>query len=228
MKKLIFVFILFRGLAGLSLCHATAECNIVWSGYFYQSPVSGSSPTAETARTQQATYEVFINMYAKEPQEWSNGCYNRHDIWEEWPCDDYYYHACQDGRWSYGQTYCAHHGSGYWDVVCESTLIELSSFIATPKSGKIILSWNTASETDNVGFNLYRAESENGEYIQINDSLIPAKGTSTAGATYEFIDSGLKNRKTYYYKLEDIDVNGVSTFHGPVTATPRLLFRFFK
>jgi len=38
----------------------------------------------------------------------------------------------------------------------------------------------------------------------------------------------LKNRKTYYYKLEDIDVNGVSTFHGPVTATPRLLFRFFK
>ena len=74
MKKLIFVFMLVLGLAGLSLCHATAECNIVWSGYFYQSPVSGSSPTAETARTQQATYEVFINMYAKKPQEWSNGC----------------------------------------------------------------------------------------------------------------------------------------------------------
>ena len=161
-------------------------------------------------------------------RNWSNGCYNRHDIWVEWPCDDYYYHACQDGRWSYGQTYCAHHGSGYWDVVCESTLIELSSFIATPKSGKIILSWNTASETDNVGFNLYRAESENGEYIQINDSLIPAKGSATEGAAYEFIDTDVKNRKTYYYKLEDIDVNGVSTFHGPVSATPRLLFRLFK
>ena len=159
MKKLIFVFILASGLAGLSICHATAECNIVWSGYFYQSPVSGTSPTAETTRTQQATYEAFVDMYNIEPQDWSNGCYNRHDPYTFWPCEDFYYHACQDGTWSYGQTYCAHTGAGTWDIFCEPTLIELALFIATPRSGKIILSWKTASETDNAGFNLYRSES---------------------------------------------------------------------
>jgi hypothetical protein len=31
----------------------------------------------------------------------------------------------------------------------------------------------------------------------------------------------VKNRKTFYYKLEDIDLNGISTMHGPVSVTPR-------
>ena len=34
----------------------------------------------------------------------------------------------------------------------------------------------------------------------------------------------VKNRKTYYYKLEDIDSSGTSTMHGPVSATPRLVY----
>ena len=38
--------------------------------------------------------------------------------------------------------------------------------------------------------------------------LIPAKGASTQGAAYEFIDTNVQNRKTYWYKLEDIDLNG--------------------
>jgi len=42
------------------------------------------------------------------------------------------------------------------------------------------------------------------------------------------VDRGLKNRKTYYYKLEDADVLGVKTMHGPESATPRLIFGLFK
>ena len=102
----------------------------------------------------------------------------------------------------------------------EPTLITLSSFTATPSDRKIILSWTTASEIDNAGFNLYRAEAEDGEYVKINDSLIPAEGSPTSGATYQYIDSYVKNRITYYYKLEDIDLSGTSTMHGPVSATP--------
>ena len=54
--------------------------------------------------------------------------------------------------------------------------------------------------------------------------LIPAQGSSTQGAGYEFIDKNVQNRKTYYYKLEDINLNGVSTFHGPESAMPRLIY----
>jgi len=105
------------------------------------------------------------------------------------------------------------------------TLIMLSSFTATPSGRKVIIEWSTASEIDNAGFNLYRAESENGEYVKINPSLIPAKGTSTSGATYQYIDKNVKNRTTYFYKLEDIDLNGKSMMHGPVSAELRRVAR---
>jgi hypothetical protein len=107
------------------------------------------------------------------------------------------------------------------------TVINLSSFTATPKIGRVILQWTTESEIDNAGFNIYRAESADGEYIKINDSLIPAQGSSTQGASYEFTDTDVKKRKTYYYKLEDIDLNGTSTMHGPVSATPRWFLGIF-
>ncbi len=110
----------------------------------------------------------------------------------------------------------------------QPTAIELSFFNVTPKAGRVILEWSTESEIDNAGFNLFRSESENGNYIKINTSLIPAKGSSTQGAFYEFVDTNVQNRKTYYYKLEDIDLNGTSTMHGPVSATPRLIYRIGK
>jgi parallel beta-helix repeat protein len=108
------------------------------------------------------------------------------------------------------------------------TLISLSSLTATPKNNAVTLEWKTESEIDNAGFNLYRAESENGQYTKINASLIPAKGSSTQGASYEFTDTNVQNRKTYYYKLEDIDLSGKSTMHGSVIAMPRLIYGIVK
>jgi hypothetical protein len=107
-------------------------------------------------------------------------------------------------------------------------VIELVSFTAQPLNKKVQLEWVTESEIDNAGFNLYRSELENGEYAKINTSLISAQGSSTQGASYEFVDKDVKNRRTYWYKLEDIDINGVSTFHGPVSATLRLMFKLRK
>lgn len=103
------------------------------------------------------------------------------------------------------------------------TLIELALFEAIPENRRVVLVWITASEIDNLGFNLYRSETEKGNYVQINPSLILAEGNETQGATYEYVDYDVKNRKTYYYILEDIDIFGVSTFHGPISVTPRLM-----
>jgi len=109
-----------------------------------------------------------------------------------------------------------------------ATLVTLIDFKAISGNRMVIFTWSTESEIDNAGFNLYRSESENGEYKKINDSLIPAEGSYIQGASYKFIDKDVKNRKTYYYKLEDIDLNGTSTMHGPVSATPRLIYGIGK
>ena len=108
------------------------------------------------------------------------------------------------------------------------TVISLAEFKATPGSGKVTLIWITASEIDTAGFNIYRSTEENGAYEKINSALIKATGSPGAGATYQFVDSAVKNRKTYWYKLEDIDTSGKATVHGPVSATPKLINIFNK
>ena len=106
----------------------------------------------------------------------------------------------------------------------QPTAILLASFDAQPGNGKVTLQWVTGDETDNRGFNIYRAETVNGEYVKINEALIPSKVGTGLGAAYEYIDNGVKNRTTYFYKLEDVDVNVTSTFNGPVSTTPRWFY----
>jgi hypothetical protein len=97
----------------------------------------------------------------------------------------------------------------------EPTVVNLVRFEASGKLARILLKWETASEIDNVGFNIYRAESADGEYTKINDALIPAKGSPSSGAVYRFSDWNVEKGKTYYYKLEDIDTAGKGTIHEP-------------
>lgn len=96
----------------------------------------------------------------------------------------------------------------------ESTLIGLRDFTVTMYDSSVLIEWKTDTEVDNAGFNIWRSETEDGEYIKITDSLIPAQGS---GYQYFFTDDTVTEGKRYYYKLEDIDLYGASTFHGPVS-----------
>jgi len=98
-------------------------------------------------------------------------------------------------------------------------LVDLIAFSAEAFEDTILLEWETASEIDNAGFNLWRIDAEVGQYTRINDFLIPAEGGATWGAAYEYEDHDVDIGMTYYYELEDIDYSGFSTFHGPVSAS---------
>jgi hypothetical protein len=102
----------------------------------------------------------------------------------------------------------------------DPTLIELSSFTAKPLNAAVLLEWTTETELDNEGFNLLRSKEEYGQYVKINRNFIPSKGEAGFGAEYSYTDYDVENGVTYYYLLEDIDFNGKSTLHGPVSATP--------
>lgn len=94
------------------------------------------------------------------------------------------------------------------------TAITLAYFDARAgKDGIVTLTWETVTEVDNAGFNIYRSNSKNGHYTQINNTTIPAQGTAVSGASYSYIDT--PGNGTFFYKLEDVDYHGVSTMHGP-------------
>lgn len=99
------------------------------------------------------------------------------------------------------------------------TSVELVSFEAALRNAAIQLTWETASEADSLGFNVYRAESVDGPRVQLNDSLIASQAPgSPVGASYQFVDETAEPGISYYYWLEALDVQGDSTFHGPVAA----------
>lgn len=101
----------------------------------------------------------------------------------------------------------------------ERTAINLpsSSFTADAGAGGVSLAWETGTEVENAGFNLYRALLKDGPYSKINDALITAQGDPVSGASYSFLDT--PGYGTFYYKLEDMDLYGMSTLHGPVKIT---------
>jgi hypothetical protein len=107
-----------------------------------------------------------------------------------------------------------------------TTLITLTSFDTMPGNKKITVSWTTSSEIDSAGFNIYRSTEENGYFLKINTQLIPATGSPSAGAAYEFVDSAVKNRQIYWYKLEEVELSGKITVHGPVSAMPSFFAMF--
>jgi len=98
--------------------------------------------------------------------------------------------------------------------------VEMSSISATGHDSYVEVEWITASEIDNAGFNLYHSISKEGEKSQLNEALIPAQGDELQGASYSFTDEDVTNGVTYYYWLEDVDLHGRSSMHGPVSAIP--------
>ncbi len=97
----------------------------------------------------------------------------------------------------------------------------LAGFSAEGQADRVLVNWETASELGNLGFNLWRGESPDEPNVQLNASLIPSQAPgSTQGFSYQWIDQAeLVPGATYYYWLEDIDLSGIVTRHGPVSAT---------
>ena len=99
------------------------------------------------------------------------------------------------------------------------TLAEVVSFQATREGITVLLSWETASEVDNEGFHLWRAGEGDEEFLRITEGLIPSEGGAVGGATYERIDGDVTPGMTYRYRLEAVDIYGVSEYFGPVEVT---------
>jgi uncharacterized membrane protein YgcG len=103
-----------------------------------------------------------------------------------------------------------------WKGTSPPTAVDLLSFTATGSGDSVSVSWETAQESDNKGFNLYRAEAPTGPHVKLNAGLMPAASISGEGHSYRFTDTNLIRGRLYYYKLEDIDASGAVSVHGPV------------
>ncbi len=86
--------------------------------------------------------------------------------------------------------------------------VELTSFTANTDQDKITLSWETATEKNNAGFDIERSADKK-NFTKIGN--IQGKGTTTEKNTYTYVDKISAGGK-FYYRLKQIDFNGTFTY----------------
>jgi hypothetical protein len=99
---------------------------------------------------------------------------------------------------------------------------------AAAEAGRVVVSWAAISETNVLGYNIYRAKGFAGAFQKLNDDLIMGKGSIETTVEYDFIDDTVDNGILYQYKIEEVGTDGLSLFHEPVKAIPRFIYNFFK
>lgn len=98
--------------------------------------------------------------------------------------------------------------------------VQLRDFQAEGHPDSVQIMWETVSELNNQGFNLWRNTSPVGPAEQLNATLIPSQAPGSAqGFTYTWQDTDVEAGFIYWYWLEAVDLNGTTTLYGPVSAT---------
>lgn len=84
--------------------------------------------------------------------------------------------------------------------------VELTTFYATTENNNVTLHWETSTETNNKGFEIFRfAEKPSDGWKKVR--FIEGAGTTTEPHSYTFVDKNLLQGK-YRYVLKQIDLNG--------------------
>jgi len=94
--------------------------------------------------------------------------------------------------------------------------VVLSSFTAIYTAGQFVgINWITQTETDMSGYYIYRNENPNLNSAYVISPIIPGTNTSTEHS-YGYQDTEVELNHSYYYWLEMREMNGTSSFAGPV------------
>jgi hypothetical protein len=114
------------------------------------------------------------------------------------------------------------HGNGMFmvDVIPPTLPIELISFNGELVKKQVVLNWNTASEENNMGFEIQRSfDAANFESIGFVYSK--ENGNSRSELAYNYNDGQL-TKSTQYYRLRQVDFDGAESFSNVVAISTGL------
>lgn len=79
-----------------------------------------------------------------------------------------------------------------------------------------VIRWQTQSEDNTFGYDVYRGDSEEGPFHKINTKTIAGAGTTDIPQRYEYRDSLIAPDKVYWYYVEGIALSGERAAITPV------------
>jgi hypothetical protein len=107
-------------------------------------------------------------------------------------------------------------------TVSAPTAVQLEKFSASSYEKGVFIEWKTGFETSNLGFNIYRQQAGQLEPVTkemlAGSALLTGPTPLVAGRSYGWWDNQVSDSRNALYYLEDVDVNGSRTMHGPIVA----------
>ena len=158
-----------------------------------------------------ATDSAFLNLTVYKTgveEDQNNTAYKIEDNLDN---DGYYYWRAKssdgifDSPWSVRKTFSLN----------VPVSVKLALFTGKAVNGIIRLNWETASEDGNAGFNIYRSESPGGEFVKLNGTIIPGNKIMQ----YKYVDKSIESGNTYYYKLESVNILGLTERYDALGVT---------
>ncbi len=106
-------------------------------------------------------------------------------------------------------------------TIVENTLpVELISFSVVPNDLGLLLTWQSASEVNNLGYILEQRFSLDDAWQQIasyqTHAELEGQNTTTTQTHYEFLDSNFYNKDKVWYRLSSVDSDGTINIAGVV------------
>ncbi len=113
-------------------------------------------------------------------------------------------------------------GDFYFYVNADPLPVELASFNIVKNKDKITLTWTTASETNNAGFEIQKRTSRGFEAV----AWVPGAGTTTEARSYSFtVDRIQPGRQSF--RLKQVDFDGAFDFSSEASVNVELSANYF-
>jgi hypothetical protein len=97
----------------------------------------------------------------------------------------------------------------------ETHPVELSSFSVSSVAGRVIIAWTTQSESQNLGFHIYKSDSPTGQKVRADKEMIKGALNSETRHDYSWEEAADKDGKVWYFWLADVSTDGSMRFYGP-------------
>ena len=109
---------------------------------------------------------------------------------------------------------------------CSSLPVELTRFEALADGPDVLLAWNTASETNNAGFEVqHRISNDSDEQAWNTLAFVEGHGTTEFAQHYDFRVENLAPGR-HRFRLKQIDYDGTFEYHAEVEVVVEMVERF--
>ena len=126
---------------------------------------------------------------------------------------DISYRYLAPGRYIY-YVLATNNGYGAYQLINDAQLpVELVSFTGKISANGVLLNWNTATEQNNLGFEIER-KTANNDWMKVG--FVKGAGTSTIPSEYSFLDKFDISADKYLYRIKQLDFNGSFSYSNVI------------